>query len=241
MFDIFTILNIVSKVFDDSSAYDAVSQCRKVEPLCTCGISQNNVYKITCRGIDGVAALPNFTHVNMDKLNTLDLSGNRFPKLYGSRGFDSINIRSSSDVQLTLETCQISSVSTSFINIIGRSVTLWKLSNNQLETLPSLREMKVLQTLDLSNNRFKTIPQNLCHAPRLANINMARNRFAEDISHQITNLHGCQNLQKVYWDSGKFVDCSCKSLGHYMWGHSTGPPFIERSTSQYVRSGKQNR
>lgn len=237
MFDIFTIINIVSKVLDDSpSSYNAVAECKKLEPWCSCGISDDeNIYKLSCNQIKDPTKMPNFTYLDLRHLSSLDFSGSYFGKtLHNAKPFSSMRI-TSRDVQFDLQQCSINSISESFTEILGSSVTIWKLSDNYLSKLPSLYRLKSLQNIDLSNNRFKDVPTNLCTAPALTVVNFAQNSFHQDISEQVAPFSQCAKLHKVYWDSNRKVDCSCESLKHYMWSHENGPPFIEKDSSKLVR------
>ena len=237
MFDIITILSIVSKVLDDSpKSYDAVSECKKLEPWCSCGFSDGEtIYSLSCNRIKHPTSMPNFTHLDLRYLTSLDFSESYFGKtLTDGKPFDSLRI-TSKDVQFDLRKCGITSISESFTQVLGPSATMLKLSDNYLSNLPSLKRLSSLQTLDLSNNRFKNVPSNLCEASSLRAVNFAGNSFHADISEQIAPFSICPNLNKVYWDRNRQVDCSCDSLKHYMWSHSNGPPFVEKETSKFIR------
>ena len=236
MFDIFTIINIVSKVLDDSpSDFNAVSECRKLEPWCSCGISDDEtIYKLSCNRIKDPNSMPNFTNLDLKYLSNLDFSGSYFGKsLRNNRPFNTMRI-TSKDVQLDLQNCALSFISESFTEVLGSSVTIWKLSHNNLKTLPSLKRLTSLQNIDLSHNRFKDVPNTLCDASSVSVVNFAHNSFHQDISGQIAAFSLCPNLHKVYWDADPKVDCSCEALKHYMFTHSKGPPFIEKETSKLV-------
>ncbi len=249
MLDIFTIINIVSKVMDDGGsgadgAYDAFTECQKLEPWCTCAISaQGHIYKLECHNMEQPPPhWLNFSSLQLKHLSKLDLSDNSFGRhLTNSRPFNSLRIEESDDLQLSLQRCHINSITESFLRLFSSHVTSLKLSHNQLSSVPpSFSSMSSLQMMDISHNRFSAVPRSLCKAPGLTVLNLAHNNFPHDISSQVSSFEACTNLKKVSWTAvaseshpqHKRVLCSCDALAHYFYTHDTGPPFVDVESSK---------